>query len=74
MIDTILVIDSFEHQCVILKVLLHSEILKQYMLVIGVDQSLSNSALYGHRSLEKIKKLYKLSVKYDDQHQYKTTI
>ena len=37
------------------------------MVTIGVDQSLSNSAMYGHRCLENIKKLYKSDVKCDDQ-------
>ena len=57
LIDTIIDIDSFEYQCVILKVLLQSERLKQHMVIIGMDQYLSNSAFYESRCLENIKKL-----------------
>ena len=41
------------------------------MVPIVVKQSLSRSAMYEHRCLEKIKKLYKYSGKCDDQQQYK---
>ena len=34
-------------------------ITEKHMVTIGVDQSLSNSAVYEHRCLENIKKLYK---------------
>ena len=37
-IDKIIYIDSFEHKCVIIKGLLHSERLKQHIIFIGVDQ------------------------------------
>ena len=36
-IDTIIEIDSFEQHCVIIKGFLQSELLKQYMVIIGVD-------------------------------------
>ena len=45
-IDSIIESYSFDKQCLILKVLLQSEQTKQHMVIIGVDQSLSNSALY----------------------------
>ena len=51
-IDTIIDIYSFEHHCVILKMLLPPERLKHHMVIIGVDQSLINSALYEHKCLE----------------------
>ena len=44
------------------------------MVIIGFDQSLSNSAMYEHRCLENIKKLYKNSVKCDNQQQKKEII
>ena len=44
------------------------------MVIIGLDQSLSNSSLYEHGCLENIKKLYKSTVKYDDQQQYKAIL
>ena len=58
-IDLILEIESFEQQCVIIKGFFWSERLENHMVAIGVDQSLSNSAMYKHRCLENIKKLYK---------------
>ena len=74
MIGKILDIDSFDQKCDILKGLLHSERLKKHMVIIGVDQSLSNSYLYEHRYLENIKILCKSAGKCDDQHQYKAII
>ena len=47
---------------------------KQYMVTTGIDQSLSNCAMYGHRCLENIKKLYTFSVKCNDQLQFKEII
>ena len=44
------------------------------MIVIGAEQSLSNSAMYEHICLENINKLYESSGKYDDQQQYKAII
>ena len=44
------------------------------MVTIGIYQWLSNSELYEHRCLERIKKLYKSAGKCDDQQQYKSII
>ena len=44
------------------------------MVIIDADRSLSNIALYEHRCLENIKKLYKLSEKCDDKQKYKSMI
>ena len=41
------------------------------MDTIGVDQSVSNSALYEHRCLWNIKRIYKYSDKRDYHQQYK---
>ena len=57
--DTILTIDSFEHRCIIPKRLIHSEQLKQHIVIFGMEQFLSNSALYGNICLENIKKSYR---------------
>ena len=73
-IDLIIEIQSFERQFVIIKGLLQSELPKQHMVTIGLDQSLSNSAMYEYRFLKNIKKLYKCSEKCDDQKQYKEII
>ena len=45
-IDLMIAIESFEQQCVILKGLLQSDRLKLDMVTIGIDQSLSNCAMY----------------------------
>ena len=44
------------------------------MITIGIDQSLSNGAMYEHRCLENINKLYTSSVKCDDKMQFKAII
>ena len=55
-IDYILLIDTFEQQCVVLKGILKSPRLKDQVQTIGIDQSLSNNATYEHKCLENIKK------------------
>ena len=57
-IDFFLSIDTFEQQCVMLKIMLQSTQLKYHVQTIGIDQSLSNNAIYEHKCLENIKKLY----------------
>ena len=47
---------------------------KQNIFAIGVDQLLSNSALYDNRCLENIKKLYKTTSKHEDQQHCKEMI
>ena len=44
------------------------------MVAIGVDKLLSNSALYEHRYLEIIQKLYKAAVKDDNKQKLKNII
>ena len=70
-IDYVLSIDTFEQQCVVLKGMLQSPRLKDHVQTIGIDQYLSNNALYEHKCLENIKKLYKQAGKCDDQQQFK---
>ena len=67
-------IESFEQKCVILRGLLQSYQPKQYMVTIGIDQSLSNSTMYSHRCMENIKKLYTSAGKCDNQQQYKDNL
>ena len=64
--------DLFEHKGVIIKGLLQYEWQKKD--TIGVEQSSSNSSLYEHRCMGKIKKLYKYAVKCDDQQQYQAIL
>ena len=47
---------------------------EKHIVTIGVEQSLSESAMYEHRCLENINKLYKYAVKCDYQEQYKAVI
>ena len=51
--------------------MLQSPILKYYVQTIGVDQYLSNNAIYEHKCLGNIKKLYKQAGKCNDQQQFK---
>ena len=67
MIDYVLLIDTFEQQCVVIKVMLQSPRLKYHVETIGIDQSLINNALFDHKCLQNINKLYKHSGKCDDQ-------
>ena len=45
-IEYVLSIDTFEQQCVVIKGMLQSLRLKYHVNTIGIDQSLSNNALY----------------------------
>ena len=66
-IDYVLSVDTFEQQCFVLKGMLQSPQLKDHVQTIGIDQYLSNNAVYEHKCLENIKKLYKQDGKCDDQ-------
>ena len=57
MIDYILQVDIFEQQCVLLKGMLQSPLLKDHVHTIGIDQSLSNNAIYEHKCLENQKNI-----------------
>ena len=70
-IDYVLSIDTFEQKCVVLKCMLQSPCLKDHMKTIGIDQSLSNSAIFENMCLQNTNKLYKNSRKRDDQQQFK---
>ena len=59
MIDSVLLIDTCEQKCVILKGMLQSPRLKDQVHTIGIEKSLINNAVYEHRCLENIKTLYK---------------
>ena len=54
-IGYVLSIDKFEQQCVVLKGMLQSPRLKDYVQTIGIDLSLSNNTLFEHKCLENIK-------------------
>ena len=48
-IDYVISIDTFEQQCFVLKGMLQSPQLKDHVQTIGIDQYLSNNALYEHK-------------------------
>ena len=54
-----------------LKGVLQSPLLKDHVHIVGIDQSLSNNALYEQKCLKNINKLYKQSGKCDKQKQFK---
>ena len=70
-IGCVLLIDTFDQPCVVLKGMLQSPRIKYHLKTMGIDLSLSNSALFEHRCLQKIKKLYKHAGNYDNQKQFK---
>ena len=47
--------------------MLQSSPIKYHVKTIDIDQSLSNNALFEHRCLQNIRKLYKHSGKFDNQ-------
>ena len=70
-IDSVLSIDTFGQQCVVLKGMLQSPQIKYHVQTIGIDPSLNNNTIYEHKCLEDIKKIYKQSDRCDDQKQFK---
>ena len=54
-IDNVIYIDTSEEQCVVLNGMLQSPRLKYHVHAIGIDQSLSNNAIYENKCLENIK-------------------
>ena len=51
--------------------MLQSTFLKDDAKTVGIDQSLRNIALFEHKCLQNIKKLYKHDGKWDDQQKFK---
>ena len=70
-IDSILSIDTFEQKCVVLKDMLQSPCLKDHIKTIGIDKYSITNALYEHKCLQNINKLYTHDGKWDDQQQFK---
>ena len=73
-VDFVISINKFEQQWFVLKCMLQSPRLKYHMNTIGIDQSLSNSALFEHRWLQNINKSYKLAGKWNNHQQFKYII
>ena len=57
-IDPILYIDTFEQQCIVIKVILQSPRLEDHMNNIGIDLSLSNRFSFEHKFLSNKIKIY----------------
>ena len=70
-IDSIISIDTFQQQCDMLKGMLQSPQLKYHVHTIDIHPSLSNNAIYEHKCLKNIKRLYKQVGKCDDQQKFK---
>ena len=70
MIDSVLSIDKFEQQCVVIKGMLQSPRLKDHVQTIGIDPSL-RKIIYMNTNVLKNQKLYKQAGKYDNQQQFK---
>ena len=73
-IEYVLSIDKFEQKCVVLEGMLQSPRLKYHMKTIGIDQSLSNSALFEHICIKNINKLYQHAGKCENHQQFKYII
>ena len=56
---------------VVLIGILQSPCLKDHVKTVGIDQSLSNNALFEHKCIQNINKLYKHSGKCDGQQWFK---
>ena len=66
-IDSILSINTFEQQCVVIKCMLQSSRLEDHMKNIGIDQSSFTRSSFEHRCMNNIKKIYQHAGKCDDQ-------
>ena len=64
-IDSILYINTFEQQCVVIKCMLQSSRLEYHMKTIGIDQSSFNMSTFEHRCINNIKKIYQHAGKCD---------
>ena len=70
-IDSILYIDTFEQQCVVIKCMLQSSRLEDHMKTIVIDQSSITRSCFEHRFMNNIKNIYQYEGKCDDQQNLK---
>ena len=70
-IDSILSIDTFEQQCVVIKFMLQSSRHEDHIKTIGIDQSSFNMSTFEHRFINNIKNIYQHAGKCDDQQNIK---
>ena len=70
-IDSILSIEKFEQQCVVIKFMLQSSRLEDHMKTFGIDQSSFTRSYFEHRCMTNIKKIYQHAGKCNDQQNLK---
>ena len=70
-IDSILSIDKFEQQCVVIKCMFKSSRLEDHMKTNVIDQSSFTRSSFEYRSMNNIKKIYQHAGKWDDQQNLK---
>ena len=70
-IDSVILIDTFEQQYIVLKGILKPLRLNDHVQTISIDQSLSKNAIYEHKYLEYTRTLYKQASNCDNQQQFK---
>ena len=70
-IDSILSIDTFEQQCVVIKCMFQSLSLEDHMKIIGIDRSSFTMSSFEHICMNNIKKIYQHAGKCDNQQHLK---
>ena len=73
-IDSILSINTFEQQCVVIKYMLQSSRLEDHMKTIGIDQSSFIRSSFEHRCMNNIKNIYQHAGNCNDQQNLKDII
>ena len=73
-VDSILSINTFEQQCVVIKCMLQSSRLEDHMDTICIYQSSFTRSSFEHRCMNNIKKIYQHAGKCDDQQNLKYII
>ena len=73
-IYSILSINTFDQQCVVIKCILQSSRLEDHMKTIGIDQFSFARSSFEHRCMNNIKNIYQHAGKCDDQQNLKDII
>ena len=73
-IDSIILIDTFEQQCVVIIYMLQSSRLEDHMKTIGIDQSLCKRYYFEHKFMNNIKNIYHHAGKCYDQQNLKDVL
>ena len=70
-IDSIISIDTFEQQCVVIKFMLQSSRLKDHTKTIGIDRLSFTRSYFEHRCMNNTKKIYQHAGKCDHKKNFK---